>query len=590
MSNPLICERCGGELESNDALSIIRGVCGWCRRGEPRPINELNAGTPDFSVAAPDTPHFAVAEPESPSFESAEFPSEDAPPRSSRRRRDLAIGTVVGLILTVGVAGYLMVGTGRQTAPPPTEAGFPVTLTVTPPSAAVSLDDLPIGPPDSDGRLGFTIPKDDAATHWLDVTADGFHEVRRPISIHGDRRDISVILIRKPYDLIVRSEPPSAEVWLNEERVGETPVSIAVPHSLGGQMTVKHPGYRPMTRDISPPTPGTELEFDLVLEAAAPVIRVESDPPGAEILANGHPVGVAPASLELPDANWGDSVAISATMTGYVDASKRLLLPEQPGETPDVQLRLTRTPITVTVNTDPSGGTVAVDGHSLGPAPAVATFPSERSGQTVVFEALQPGVRYGSAEFRIPSAGENAALSVPMQFHGRRVVFVYVPPADSSGLRDEKSALADRILDRIHGLQPLQQFALLTYTKGGVEAWPGGTEFANASSEQKVRAFDQVRSTRTTDRCEVTRLLEAARDLEPEVLWMFLPGDTDLDPIRTVEFEPGDRTVSVNVVAAALGPAQSWLAQWTIAHHGTLSVIEGGADAMLAGEIGEGER
>ncbi|MCZ6698943.1 MAG: PEGA domain-containing protein, partial [Planctomycetota bacterium] len=528
-----------------------------------------------------------VSQPESPYIPSD---GEEDPPGPSRRRRDLAIGTAVGLILTACVAGYLKFGSSQRSDEPRTDVGFPVTLAVTPPSASVSLDGKPIGRPAADGRLGFTISRDGDASRWLEVTADGFHEVRRPISIDGQQHHFDVILIRKPYDLVVRSEPASAEVWLNDGKIGETPVSISVPPTLTGHVTVMRAGYRPITLDLTPPSPGDELAFDLVLEAAAPVIRVESDPPGAQILADGRPIGVAPANLELPRADWGDAVSISATMNGYDAAAEQLQLPERPGVTPTVQFHLIRALIQVTVNTDPPGGTVTVEGRSLGQAPVVASFSAERSGQSVVFEGMQPGERFGSASLRLPGVGGNVNLSIPMQDYGPRVVFVYVPPAETTVSAARRFALADRVLKQVHLLRPSQEFAMLTYSGEGVEAWPGGTDLARATSEQKVRAFDRIRSTRPVAACSVARLAKAARSLDPDVVWMFLPGGSDLEPLRGIDLAHGERPIAINVVTTPLGPDQSWLAEWTVSQRGILSVIDGSRDAILAGEIGEGEQ
>ncbi|MCZ6682311.1 MAG: hypothetical protein O7B26_03945, partial [Planctomycetota bacterium] len=152
MSNPLICERCSGDLEADDAVSIIQGICGCCRRGEPRParnyVPETERVIDHAAVAERFQPAISrpepadilaeplVSQPESPYVLSD---GEEDPPGPSRRRRDLAIGTAVGLILTACVAGYLKFGSSERSDEPRTDVGFPVTLAVTPPSASVSL-------------------------------------------------------------------------------------------------------------------------------------------------------------------------------------------------------------------------------------------------------------------------------------------------------------------------------------------------------------------------------------------------------------------------------------------------------------------
>ena len=214
MSNPLTCDRCGGDLETDDAVSIIQGVCGWCRRGERRPAQAMGRRAettlPRSAPSGLDSPAGPALRPAIRAAKSHSSQStgvrlvettataqaardKSAPnPRSERRRRDLAIGMAVGFVVTAGVAGYFVnrpVSPTRDAAPPVVAT---MTATVSPPDATVILDAREIGPPDEDGRIAFTLPVEGPDVHWLEVVADGYLDVRRPVSLTTGVRDFRI--------------------------------------------------------------------------------------------------------------------------------------------------------------------------------------------------------------------------------------------------------------------------------------------------------------------------------------------------------------------------------------------------------------
>ena len=176
--NPLQCERCGSDLESDDAISIIEGICGSCRRVKrappversaprrssrrPHPVRTPIAAGPAGEPASAatggepaDTPHGMygrdiLTESNPPAGRGHAF---GAPGPERRRTRDLAIGMVAGLFLTVAVAAYFLIG-DKEARPPaiaPEQPTRSVTLKMEPPWAVARLDDAVIRPKDESG-------------------------------------------------------------------------------------------------------------------------------------------------------------------------------------------------------------------------------------------------------------------------------------------------------------------------------------------------------------------------------------------------------------------------------------------------------
>ena len=611
MINPLTCERCGGDLETDDAVSIIQGVCGWCRRGEPRPAGAVRrrAETTSARITPPRLDLSAAPELR-PATHAAQFHGSQSAgvrvgeptaaarsareqivfnPRSERRRRDLAIGMAVGFVVTAGVAGYFInrpASPTRETTPPVVTT---MTATVSPPDATVILDAREIGPPDENGRVAFTLPVEGPDVHWLEVVADGYLDVRRPVSVAAGVRDIRIELYAKPVEIAIRTQPSQAEVWLAGEFKGYTPLSTHVSANLAGELIVRRSGYVDAMRTLEPSRGGRRIEFDITLDRAAPRLTVQSDPPGAEVLIHGLPRGTTPADIALDPSDWGKRLDVTLALAGFRSVTKPIPIPDDEAGPFGLSLTLAKAVVELRIRTEPPGGHVILDGRPMGRAPVTAELAMNRVGKTIQIDATVPGTLHGRREFTIPDQGDAFDVVVPLSSAGRRVVFAFANPDRPTG-RD--LLLHDEIIEQIHRLPPDREFALLSMTDTGLESWPGSTDCAASTAEQKVRAYDQVRSLRTTGSADLARLIEASYLFKPDVLWLFVPAGTDFESLRRIAMPETSRDVSVNIVTGDLPRAVDWVRDWTAARRGIVSVI--GDDALreptrLAGDPREPE-
>lgn len=605
--NPLQCERCGRDLESDDAISIIEGVCCACRRtaaqqqlrtgarivppapptaATPRPRlvpRQVDLPSPVIQAPRPPvTPAAPTVRPKPAAQALAEESLYGHAPRSRRRRRDLAIGVTLGLIVVGAMTGYMV--TQRlepiQLALPGQKAeAMPVRLIVKPAWATVTLDDAPISAPSEEGILTITLPPDQGEMHWLAVDAEGYHPVRRPITRQAGVSDMTIELVQKPIDLVVHSEPPEAEVWIDNQYKGNTPLTLTMLPWEQSTLSLKREGYEPVSKKITPPERGRFLKLDIEMEPAGVLVRVETDPPGALVTVDGQVRGPTPVDVAMPPEYRGKDVEITATLPGYEKATLRTSLPDEIGAAPVVaRMELARPRSELVIRTDPPGAEVFVEGASIGASPATARFGPEQIGRRVTVEGRIAGTHGGRLEVLAPPAGEKSEVTVPLETVGQTAVFVVLSP---TGTGPDHVLLTDRVIEQIHGLDVRQRFCLVSCTVDGIEAWPGRGEAAEATSDNKIRAYDLVRSIRPSARGPAAKALSEALTLQPGVVWLFTGAK-----LREAELSSLGAAAGPVVNVCQVGPraAEPWLERWVAARSGVLAVIEGGPRRVIARE------
>jgi hypothetical protein len=462
--------------------------------------------------------------------------------RFRRRRRDLLIGVSFGLLITAGVTSYLLTGGLGDGAPSEVPRGrsasFPVTLTVKPPWAKVTLDGQELGKADEGGRLRVNLPSDSLSMNWLEVSAIGFHSVRRPVSVYSGVNEVTVELIQKPYDVAIRTQPPDAEVWINDELKGHTPLTFTFPPGEKVQLAVKLPGYDPVTRELTPSRDSERVDLDLTLRPSAALARVESDPPGAHVRVNGQIKGITPVDVRIDPAWRGKSITLSASLAGYEDAEATLVIPQAQAEA------IPRTAIKLAALR--SSGEIASKGRGI-----VIDAPAGREAPMVTESPeIQPGTT------RDAEAGSAVVLAL----------------VSSSSAGADHYALLREINGQIHRLGGDHRFAVVSAGPEGARVWPALRETAPATSDQKIRAYDAVRALRPADSGNVTSAVDAALALRPSAVWLYSTTDVSADLERLAVAAAG-RRVNFHIVTTADVADESRLASWTAQYQGTYTLL-----------------
>jgi hypothetical protein len=480
---------------------------------------------------------------------------------------------VLGLVLTTSLASYFLISRNPAPALSLSESGpdHVVQVTLTPPWAMVKLDGREIGPADDAGRLKVTIPADPTATGWLEVSAKGYASVRRPLSVLGGVGDVAIDLVREPYELSLRTEPAECEVWIDGQYKGRSPLSITLLPDRKAGLVLKKAGYAELSREIAPPEAGGPLDLEFQLSPAAVAARVETEPPGAQVLLEGRVLGISPATIPLDPSFRGRTVTLTASLAGYEDARASLPVPSIPEATPE-PLRLVLRPVQaiVEVTTQPPGGRVVIDGVDHGPAPVRARFDARRAGQAAVVEAVLGASHYGRQEVVVPPCGQSASLAIAMEFAAQRVVLIVLPAA--APCAEHEIVLAEA-RNQVHRLGPEQHFTLLAACGEALLRWPEDGRPQRATSEQKVRAYDMIRSIRPLGAGGLGRALAAAESMGATSVWVFSAGRIDRDALEQHPRPAKDGPSSYHLVAASAGVHDAWLAKWAAEHRGTFNLL-----------------
>ncbi|MBX3395814.1 MAG: PEGA domain-containing protein [Phycisphaerae bacterium] len=541
---------------TNDAASVV--VPSPESKDTPRSRRHFHPPTPPFSV--------------------------EGTPRYRRRKRDLLVGITVGLLLTFTVAYYAirMRSPAERLAIPATfEVPSPLTLTISPPFAEVKLDGEPVGRADSFGRISIALPVDDLDSHLIEISAPGYHPVAQAVSTYLGAPDAYVSLMRMPYDLSLTTIPPNAQVWIDGEMRGTSPLTLSMDPTKSPEMTIRHDGYADLTQRVSPPEVGDALAMELELRELGRMLAVETEPAGATIRINGRLAGVAPLRVEMEPGTLGKRIEIAAVLDGYDNAQLWIDLPEDGGgDDMRAKIALARTLARINVYTDPPGGRVVVAGRDLGTAPVTMEFAPEETGKTVLVEASTGGTHFGRQEIAIPPAGEPTMLMIPLSFGAQRVVFAMSSPV---GNAPDHFAMIDQLTRQIQSLGSGQRFAIIAVEDDTVTTWPGGLTMESATSEQKVRAYDMVRAVRPTHVQSLDALLRATLAFEPTSVWLFIDGEIDRAAFERFSEKIGTQSIGVNIVRATPPIDETWLSSWAAAHRGTFSLIGRDTLSALAG-------
>ncbi len=518
-----------------------------------------------------------------------------------RRRRDLVGGILAGLLLTLSVAAYF-VGTSGESKPislATISEPQGLSLQVSPAHARVEIGGEAIGPLDESGRVVLELPAGDLSETVLEISADGYEPLRKRLSAFAGTPEAFVELQPAPYAVVVSTDPPGADIWLDGEPQGKSPLTLSMAPGNSGSLRIGKTGYQSVTRSLTPPGHGKPLQLDVALQPTGPVIAVASEPPGATVRVDGRPLGETPLEATLEPSFWGRTVLISATAPGHEAASVETQLPAGPEDRIiSASLVLERAVARLAIKTDPPGALVKLSGEEVGTSPVTLELEPAQSGREVLIEASFGGSYFGRQLVVLPAQGASQELTIPLAHCGQRVVFVAATFGEPAG----HYALVEPMLEQIERLQADQRFAAIFPRQEGAEVWPAATEMAAATSEQKVRAFDVVRSTRpavgagrssaggsrASGGGALEAMLQATLALEPTTVWLFCGGSLDARLLEDFAGSIARQDVSIHVVQAQGDDSTAWLEGWTERLHGSLTVLRDVPRAAVAME-GRGE-
>lgn len=200
-----------------------------------------------------------------------------------------------------------------------------VDLTLLPAWAVITLDSQPAG-----AQILVDGEEQGHTPARLELLA-GERELRLQLPAHaqfeqaldvvaGQAQDLGVIKLPKaPGELLLESSPVGANVTLNGEFQGQTPLTLALPPGRDHRLAVFKPGYQRHSESLRLPA-GAREQRRLTLRALLGEVRLRVSPENALVQVNGRAVGRGSRTLSLPAV--GHSIEVS--LEGYATQRQRV--------------------------------------------------------------------------------------------------------------------------------------------------------------------------------------------------------------------------------------------------------------------------
>jgi hypothetical protein len=236
-------------------------------------------------------------------------------------------------------------------------------VTTTPESgAAVSIDEQPTGK-----VTPCTIEKIKTGEHTITISRNQFATVSKRFTIAASEKLPFVVDMAPTFAKVSITTNPAAAITINQESKGNGSWTGRL---IPGVYTVeaKLDKYRSVSEKRTI-VAGQPLELTMDLQAITGTLKIQSTPFDAKVILNGIDKGTAP--LTLNNLLIGD-YALILSRDGYSALNKTITIKENETTTVDEKLENYRS---VTIDSDPSGAQITLNGKEEGFTPKKLTAP-----------------------------------------------------------------------------------------------------------------------------------------------------------------------------------------------------------------------
>jgi TPR repeat protein len=228
--------------------------------------------------------------------------------------------------------------------------------------------------------------------HELSVSLDGYEPIKQELQVHRGMNP-EVRLRLKPIveipALSIQTEPEGASILLDGKPPQVPPNTFAHVPFGSHQLSVTLDGYEPIKQELQVRggmTPEIRLQLKPIVEI--PALSIRTEPEGASILLDGKPPQVPPNTFN--HVPFGTH-RLSVTLDGYEPIQRELQV--RRGIAPEVRLQLK--PIqeipALTIQTEPAGASILLDGKSPEVPPSIFTHvPFGSHELSVTLEGYEP--------------------------------------------------------------------------------------------------------------------------------------------------------------------------------------------------------
>ena len=200
-----------------------------------------------------------------------------------------------------------------------------------------------------------------AGPHVLTVSAPRHYSTQVSIEIEGmEKKQFQRVELAPAwgtFELI--SEPAEARVLLDGEEIGVTPLHF---EALAGEheLVIHKDGYKSMLLPLSASAGETRPLAPVSLEAADAIVRIRSEPSGANVTAGSVFQGKTPIDVAIDP---GKSVTFTLYKVGFQPYSRQLSL--KSGEQQTLRARLEALTGKVTITVQPTNAEILVNGKVI---------------------------------------------------------------------------------------------------------------------------------------------------------------------------------------------------------------------------------
>ena len=155
----------------------------------------------------------------------------------------------------------------------------------------------------------------------LRLRAPGFAEYRSTLEVvAGEPQDLGTLTLTPAAGVLeLASRPSGANVTVDGEFRGQTPLTLELTPDRAHEIALSRPGYRRYRGSVTLAA-GASEQRDLRLEPRLGEVVLEVDPSEAELRIDGEPVGTGPRTVSLPEVEH----EIVATLAGYETLRRRV--------------------------------------------------------------------------------------------------------------------------------------------------------------------------------------------------------------------------------------------------------------------------
>jgi hypothetical protein len=230
------------------------------------------------------------------------------------------------------------------------------------PAGATLWLDTQVEPPIGTTPFSGNIPP---GPHTLIAQKEGYTLTRTTIEVKPNQENSATMtLAPSPATLDLSTDPPGAQIFLDEKLIGLTPFDGDIP-SGEHALAVRKEGYGSIRRKISL-KPSEVLTISEPLPPPPGFVRIDtsSPPPGAVLLVDGKDFGPVPQVAEVPPGPH----KIKITAPGYREFSRSIQ--SKVGEEVAFSVELFPSGLSLLVESQPEGARLLVEGADFGPTPS----------------------------------------------------------------------------------------------------------------------------------------------------------------------------------------------------------------------------